>query len=327
MTVALAAVQVRLEPAELATPAAFRAAMEGHAARAADATADADHRLFVFPESIGHFALLAFAPPFAQRRATVDGVIGSFAASRPLSIARAMIGHRVASLRRGALLALCPQGEELMHRTFGPLARRHRATVVAGSLLRPHDDGSVSNSSFTYSPEGYLRAVVDKVNLVPELEDASPTGLGLSRGDPERLPLVDAGWGKLATLICYDGFCEPHTRGERFAAMGRRVDAAGADVIANPAANPWPWDDGWYFAEPGEQILRRDQWRTEGLPATLGQCSHVRYGVTAHLAGRILDQRFEGRSEILVREGGEVKVLASAATIDQSEVVVAKVAL
>jgi len=325
VTVALAAVQVRLDMADLASPEAFRAAMGAHAERAAAATADADERLFVFPENIGHFSLLAFAPSFAQRRATVDGVVAVFAASRPLAMARAMLGHGTLSLRRGALLALCPQGEELMRRTFGPLARRHRATIVAGSLLRPDGNGGVSNSSCTYGPDGHLRAVCDKVNLVPELEDSSPTGLGLARGDADRVPLVDAGWGKLATLICYDAFCEPHTRGERFAFMGRRVDAAGADVIANPAANPWPWNAGWHFAEPGEHLLRRDQWRTEGLPATLAQLSHVRYGVTAHLAGRILDQAFEGRSEILVREGDEVRVLACADTIDQSEVVVATV--
>lgn len=325
MTVALIAVQVRLELTDLQSPEAFRAAMDHHARRAAAHSDGAKQRLFVFPENLGHFAMLAFAPKIARTRATVDGAVGLLAATRPWSLARAMLSYGTLSLRRGALLALAPRGEQLVHETFGRIARRHAATVVAGSFLRVRPDGQVHNSSCTYDADGRRRAVTDKVNLVPEAEDSSPTGLGLARGNPDGVALVDTGFGVLATLICYDGFCEPHTRNERFATMGKRVDRAGCDIIANPAANPWPWNEGWYFAEPGETILRADQWRTEGLPATLAALEHVRYGVTAHLAGRILDQAFEGRSEILERGDGGVKVLAEAKTIDASEVVVAMV--
>ncbi len=325
MTVALAAVQVRLELTDLESPGAFRASMDHHAHRAAEQCDGATHRLFVFPENLGHFSMLAFAPKAARNRATVDGAVGLLAASRPWSLAWAMLSHGTLSLKRGALLALAPQGERLMHETFCRIARRHAATVVAGSFLRVRPDGQVHNSSCTYDADGRRGAVTDKVNLVPEAEDSSPTGLGLARGDPDGIALVDTRFGKLATLICYDGFCEAHTRGERFTAMGKRIDRAGADIIANPAANPWPWNEGWYFAEPGENILRKDQWRTEGLPATLATLEHVRYGVTAHLAGKILDQSFEGRSEILERGDDGVKILAEAKTIDTSEVVVAMV--
>ena len=325
MTVALAAVQVRLELTDLASPDAFAASMHRHADRAAALCDGAEHRLLVFPENLGHFAMLAFAPQAARNRATVDGAVGLLAASRPWSLARAMLSHGTLSLKRGALLALAPQGEQLMHETFGRLARRHAATVVAGSFLRARADGQLHNSSCTYGPDGRRCAVTDKVNLVPEAEDSSPTGLGLARGNPDAVALVDTGFGKLATLICYDGFCEPHTRGERFASMGARIDRAGGDIIANPAANPGPWNEAWYFAEPGENILRADQWRTEGLPATLAGLDNVRYGVTAHLAGRLLDQAFEGRSEILERTVDGVAVLAQAKTIDASEAVVAMV--
>src|SRR5690606_22520328 len=147
----------------------------------------------------------------------------------------------------------------------------------------------------------------------------------LSRGDADGVGALAAPWGRVATLVCYDGFREPHTRGERFAFMGPRVDAAGADVIANPAANPWPWNERWHFAEPGEDLLRRDQWRTEGLPATLAGLRHVRFGVTAQLCARIFDQRFEGRSEVLERTPEGVRVLAQARTHDRGEVVAAVV--
>ncbi len=324
MSLALVAVQVRLELEDLASPEVFRDRMLQHGQRAADASAGAAHRLFVFPENLGHFATLAFAPSPARRRSSVDGALAVYAATRPFALARAAWSHRQLSLKQTAMLALTPRSEALMRDAFADIARRHRATVVAGSMLRV-SRGRVRNSSATFAPDGRLCAVTDKVNLVPDAEDASPAGLGLARGDADALPVVDAPWGSLATLICYDGFCESHTRHERFAHMGRRADAAGVDVIANPSANPWPWNGPWFFAEPDEDILRRDQWRSEGLPATLAALRHVRYGVTAHLAGELLDQQFEGRSEILERRGQEAAVLAQATTIDESEVVVAHV--
>ena len=213
-------------------------------------------------------------------------------------------------VRHGALGALLPDADRLVARVFAQVARRHRAHVVAGSHLALRGGGAIVNRSYTFDPTGRRIAITDKVNLVPGLEDGRPGGLGLGRGAPQGVPVVDAPWGKLATLICYDGFREPHTRGERWVAVGPRVDDAGVDVIANPAANPWPWRAPWVFAEPGEDVLRVDQWAAEGLPATLAGLRHVRWGVTAHLVGEVLDRRFEGQSEILRRDGDVVTVVA-----------------
>jgi predicted amidohydrolase len=215
------------------------------------------------------------------------------------------------------ILALAPEADRWMRDTFAAIARRHRATVVAGSHLRPRPDGSISNSSYTFDPGGRLIATTDKVNLVPYVEDRQRGGLGLARGAAEQVPVVDLGWGKLATLICYDGFAEPHTRPERFEPMAPRVDAAGADVIANPAANPWPWNLGWIHAEPGEHVLRREQWQREGLPASLARLHHARWGVTAHLVAKVLDLRFEGCSEILRRDGDVVSTIARVESHDR----------
>jgi predicted amidohydrolase len=223
------------------------------------------------------------------------------------------------------ILALAPAADRWMRDTFAAIARRHQATVVAGSHLRVRDDGSISNSSYTFDPAGRLVATTDKVNLVPWMEDRRKGGLGLARGDVAQVPVVDLPWGRLATLICYDGFVEPHTRDERFEPVAPVVDAAGVDVIANPAANPWPWHLGWVHAEPGEHLLRVDQWRCEGLPASLARLRHVRYGVTAHLVARVLDLRFEGQSEILRRDGDTVTVLARAPHHDRGGHVVAVV--
>jgi predicted amidohydrolase len=322
---ALVAVQLRLELADVSDPEAFRGRIEAAADQAAAACGDAAERLLVFPEAVGHFLPLAFVPEAARHKATVAEAITAAVVRQPWRVALGMLEAGVPSARAGALFSMLPRADAVMRRVFGTVARRFRATVVAGSHLRARIGGRITNTSYTFGPDGRLIAETDKVNLVPTLEDASPGGLGLARGELDRVPIVDAAFGRLATLICYDGFREPHTRTERFAACAPRLDAAGVDILANPAANPWPWEEGWVFAEPGEDLRRDQQWQAEGLPATLAELSHVRYGVTAHLCGHILDQRFEGRSEILERRGREVRVLARASSRDRTEIVAARV--
>jgi predicted amidohydrolase len=322
---ALVAVQVRLALHHLESAHAFQRMIDELAEQAGAVSADAAHRLFVFPEGVGYFLPLASAPSAVLEKATVDEAFAALAVRKPLTVVRGLVRAGGRGLRKGVLAALLPEVDRVMKEVFAGVARRHRATVVAGSHLVARSGGRVTNTSYTFDPAGRLVATTDKVNLVPTLEDSAGGGLDLSRGDADGIPLYRAPWGSLATLICYDGFREPHTRGERWAFVGPRVDAAGARIIANPAANSWPWHERWYFAEPGEEILRIDQWRTEGLPATLSELSAVEYGVTAHLCGRIMDQEFEGASEILARDDGRVRVLARASHHDQAEIVTARV--
>jgi hypothetical protein len=315
--VALIAVQLELDVAHLASGEALRAHVAASAAAAVAAAPAAAHRLVVFPEAIGHLVPLALGPPAARRARTVDDAVAAAALRRPWSVARGLLAARSPSPTHAVLLALAPDADRWMRATFAAIARAHRATVVAGSHLRVRGDGSVANSSLTFGPDGRLLATTDKVNLVPGVEDRSRGGLGLSRGDPADVPVVACAWGRLATLVCYDGFAEPHTRHERFVRVAPRVDAAGADVLANPAANPWPWRLGWIHAEPGEHLLRCDQWWREGLPATLATLRRARWGVTAHLVARVLDLRFEGVSEILRRDGDRVTAVATAGACDR----------
>jgi predicted amidohydrolase len=324
-TLGLAAIQLQLTLDDLASPRAYRAAVDRAADEAAAAIAGADERLLVYPEACGHLAVLAIAPAAARRRATLAGAISVLAARRPLAVAAGMVAARAPSLRVGALVAILPEAEALVREAFSEVARRHRAFVVAGSHLRAGPRGQLTNTSFTFDPRGELVATTDKVNLVPGLEDDAPGGLGLRRGRQDDLPVLQTGFGNLATLICYDGFCVPHTRGEPFSLAAAGVDEAGADVVANPAANPWPWNEGWELAAAGDGRLRREQWAQEGLPTTLGRLRRVRYGVTAHLVSSVLDLRFEGPSQILERTAVGVDVVAEAESWDRGEIVAARV--
>jgi len=313
MKVALIAVQLEVNADVLTSGDVYRAHLESAAARALAAAGPADVRVVVVPEIAGHLALLALAPPRAHKAKSLGAALGAAAVRRPLDVLRGVVTTRLLDPRHAVLAALAPDGERFWRGVFGPLARRHGAYVIAGSHLRLGPGGDLTNASFCFGPDGRLLSTTDKVNLVPGIEDRAPKALGLARGSAERLPIVDTPFGRLCTLICYDGFREPHTSLERFEPMGPRLAArGGVTVVANPAANPWPWREPWRFAEAGETGTREAQWEREGLPGSLAEVPFARWGITAHLIGSVLDLHFDGQSEILETTAGGVRCRARA---------------
>ena len=300
MRVALVAIQLEVRPDVLASSEAYQRHLEAQVARAVDAAGPADARLIVLPEVSGHLAIYALAGPRAHKSKTLAGALASAAVRRPLDVLRGAVTARVLEPRHAVLAALAPDAERWWKSVFGPLAKHHRAWIVAGSHFRLSPSGELTNASLTFDPDGRLVATTDKVNLVPGIEDGAKGGLGLCRGGADAVPIVDTPFGKLCTLICYDGFYKPHTPVERFEPVAARIAArGGVDVVANPAANPWPWRERWPF----DDRVRVDQWESEGLPATLRRTPFAKYGVTAHLVCEVLDLHFDGVSEIVAGDG------------------------
>ncbi|HSN24901.1 MAG TPA: carbon-nitrogen hydrolase family protein, partial [Kofleriaceae bacterium] len=242
----------------------------------------------------------ALAGAAARRAKTLSGALAAAAMRRPFAVLRGAATARVLEPRHAVLAALAPDGERWWKSVFAPLAKQHAAYIVAGSHLRLSPGGELHNASLTFDPTGRLVATTDKVNLIPGMEDGAKGGLGLFRGDADRIPIVDTPFGKLCTLICYDGFRCAHTKLERFVPVAPAIAArGGVTVVANPAANPWPWRERWPF----DDRVRVDQWEAEGLPGTLRETPFARFGVTAHLVGKVLDLHFDGTSEILDETG------------------------
>jgi predicted amidohydrolase len=314
---ALVAVQLEIGSDILASADAYRLHLEKAAAMAVATSGHADAHLLVFPELAGHLALYALAPPAAHRARTLGAALAASAVRRPFDVIRGVATTRLLDARHAVLAALAPDGERWWKSVFGPLARQLGVYIVAGSHLRLGADGALTNASLLFGPDGRLLSTTDKVNLVPGMEDGARGALALSRGD-SHVPIVETRLGSVATLICYDAFCEPHTRTERFVAMGPRIaERASLAVVANPAANPWPWQGPWKFNEPGENLVRAEQWHREGLCGSLAQTPFARFGITAHLVGKVLDLAFEGASEIVERDGTEVRQLARATHHDR----------
>jgi predicted amidohydrolase len=325
----IAACQVHVMVDDYTSEEAFRSMLERAGARldrqrARDERGDFSHPcLAIFPEMIGTFLPIAGRGRRVRGARSTDAALARVALGSLPEVARAMRAAGTLSPKLGFLLAAAPEVRRIYRSAFSDFARRHRAWVVAGSALLPRnargdtaeafepEGGRVYNTSYAFAPDGAHVGATRKVNLVPTIEDA----LGLSPGDARDVVPFEAPFGRVATLICYDGFLVPHTRGEPgFARLGAAVDARGAHVIAHPAANPWPWDERWCFAEEGERQLRREQWQSEGIFAQLaaGRFETLRYAATAHLLGAVFDNRFEGRSQILERTPTGAHILAEA---------------
>lgn len=304
----LFAAQTHVDPETYRSPATFRALVDRFAGQAAAARGDGG-ALLVFPENVGTFL------PFAL--AGGGGVPALAAAKAALRQPRAFLSA-LRQLRRPVLAALASVASDvrgLLSEAFGDAARREGLCIVGGSALLPGADGRVHNLSPFFDADGRLLRETRKVNLVPTMEDAA--GMGLAPGPSADLGPVDCAAGRVATLICYDGFCVPHTRSEPlFTPVVDRV--ADADVVAHPAANPWPWDGPWIHARPDDESrdwMRREQWRLEGIERSLVELpagARLRYAVTAHLLGGLAGERFEGRSVILERDAQGVRRLAEA---------------
>jgi predicted amidohydrolase len=293
--------------------------------------------LAVWPEMVGAPLGVMGHHEAVKRCRTTHGAMSRVALRELPGLVRNWLRHRPPSLEESLYLAVARRVHQVMWTTFSTLAREFGMWVVGGSALLPANrlgpdtpefaavDARTYNTSYTFAPDGRCVAVTRKVNLVPTQEDV----VRLSAGQPDELKVVRTPFGGLGTLICYDGFREPHTSAEpTFVPAARLLDALGADVVAQPSANPWPWDAPWVFNEPGEDQLRREQWFNEGLYRQLGELARVRYAVNPQLVGRFFDNSFEAPSLILERVGpGEVKVLAQAEDPRAEDVLHARVAL
>ncbi|MCC7075485.1 MAG: carbon-nitrogen hydrolase family protein [Acidimicrobiia bacterium] len=323
-SVQLFAVQAQVDLDTYASADAFEATMRRHAERI-KARREPDEgsghlmpALAVWPENIATFL------PLAGHAAAVASCKDSDAAMRRVAIRavptmlKTAVRFRPRSLNALFLTAMAPAVWKIWWGTFSRIAADFELWVVAGSALVPENalgrntgefrpaGARVYNTSLTFAPDGRCVSVVRKVNLVPTQEDV----LDLSAGDAGDLEVVDTPFGRLGTLICYDGFDEAHTADEPcFTPGGLILDGLGADVIAQPSANAWDWNGPWFFNEPGESQLRSEQWFNEGMYRHMERLTHVRYTVNPQLVGTVFEHHFEAPSLIIERAAnGGVRV-------------------
>lgn len=281
--------------------------------------------LAVLPEDIGAFLGLAGAAHAVRRSQTLDAAFRAIALRQLPQIAHQRLFHGARDLREALHLVLSPRVGRVYRRTICGLAKELGIWIVGGSALLPKNrygadpdafapqGHAVYNVSITADPSGQIVSTVQKVNLVPTQEEQ----LGLTPGDPDQASTFSFAGHRTGVAICYDGFTKAHTAHEpSFCPVAPYLARAGAEIIAQPSANPWPWEEAWPL-DP--QRTRKDAWTSESLEASMASLPTVRYGINAQLLAGFLGLHFDGRSRIFGRTpDGTVQVIAEAPRADLS---------
>ncbi len=284
--------------------------------------------LAVFPEYIGTFiGMTGFAEKIKGAK-TGDEAMTRVGKGLLPNVLMNMLKFRAFSTTLGLLLTRSYDMYRMYFQAFSRLAKEFSLYVVAGSILLPENkyglvgspfspkEGKVYNMSLTFAPDGLCVNMTKKVHLVPTQEDV----MKLSPGKREELKPLELPFAKAGNLICYDGFNESHTgKQERFVPLGEYYDKLGVKILTQPSANPWWWDESWTFNEPGEKLVRKEQWLCEGLHRQMADLKNVRYGLNPLLNAQIFDHHFDGKSYIFRGGNGKIDVAREAKRSDISQ--------
>jgi predicted amidohydrolase len=300
--------QTSITVAAVQTPLRFHASADSFRADVRAVTEQAMRRepdLIVFPEDIGT-GLVALGTPSACRASSLRKALAAIMLRNIVPALPRLLRPSI-PLPRALLLTLARRMREVYVSTFSDLAARCGVFIAAGTALLPPDaadTGEVRNRFFLFGPDGEIRHIADKVNLIDLEADG---GLHLSPGSREELSVWPTEIGCFAPVICYDAWDR---------ALVRDLVDQGAQMLLVPAANPEPWT-GRVEAERGEGMYSRV--REQGVP-----------GVEAFAVGKLAGLEFEGRSWVVAPDAHQpdgVRVLAQAETATEAEVISASVSL
>ncbi len=291
-----------------ATEAAYVAELERIVGLAAPHLAADRPNLLVLGEVLGLPA--AFAGPGGQlaRRAHRAQNAMTFLALGQLSrVLRCRRRWPGISLARALLLA----STDILYRPFAEtlarLAAAHHthiaATTLAPRVRRSTDPAEIArwgrrgadavyvpegpevyNAALVFGPDGTLLARVDKVFLTED----ERTLLDLTPGSLEDVHAVATAAGRLGVAISLDAFMPDYVR---------RLDAEGAEIVAQPDAN------GQLWAAPSKTWRwQPEEWLNSVLGSIQPAYSNLRYNVCAMQTGNLVDLAFDGQSSITARD-------------------------
>jgi hypothetical protein len=212
---------------------------------------------------------------------------------------------------------------EVFAHAFSSAAIQNSCFIVAGSNFLPGiefeaakgrylADGRVQNVSYLFTPSGSILLRSPKINLTAGLERM----VGLSQARLEDMACALTPLGKIATLICYDGFFERALA---------KADALGAQIIVQPSANAALWNGPW---SADKTKVEGQEWLARGVMHGIQKRLNVRYALNPMMVGKLFDLEFEGRSSIGANQnlvGAERPILSIASSHDDFEIVSARV--
>ncbi len=136
------------------------------------------------------------------------------------------------------------------------LARKHNTNIVAGSFVEKLPDGDCKNTSMVINRQGEIIAKYQKIHLFNY--HGSEESKFVTAGN--QAVLVETDIGKIGLTICFD---------VRFPELYRALTYAGAEIITNVAAFPYPKLDHWVTLNKARAI------ENLAYVITVNQCGRV----------------------------------------------------
>jgi predicted amidohydrolase len=224
-------------------------------------------------------------------------------------------------LARALLLARTDALYRPFTATLSRLAARHRAYVIASTLaprvLHSTDAQDIArwgrrgarevyvplgpevyNVALVFTPAGELLGRVEKVFLTK----SERTILCLTPGRLEDVPVFATPAGRIGVAISLDAFTPDYLR---------RLDALGAEIVAQPDANDQLW-----AAPSATYPWQPEEWLGSVLGSIQPWYPHMRYNVCAMQTGNFFDTPFDGQSSITTREAAPSKPGAAFVGVD-----------
>jgi hypothetical protein len=143
---------------------------------------------------------------------------------------------------------------------------------------------AVHNSAFLFGPGGGIIGTVHKVNLTP----IEIYGLNLTPGDLADVSVFETELGRVGIAISLDAFVPSYIQ---------HLDGLGAQVVAQPDANPQPW------ASPSAaHEWQPQEWLSSVLGCVQGRWKNILYNVCPMQTGNLFDIAFDGQPSITAKD-------------------------
>ena len=316
----LACVQTKLELDAYISAQAFEAWILSQAKRALETRDSGEAALVAFPELIG-LPLL-----FLLNRNVMTNKVQDAALELARESWLEALFHGVQYRNFSASSFILPRAMLLFRvftNAFATAAKETNSFIVAGSNFLPGveleaarglhlADGRVQNVSFLFTPSGKILLRASKLNLTAGLEQR----VGLTRGRLEDMGAAVTPLGKVATLICYDGFFERALE---------KADSLGAQIIVQPSANAAQWNGAW---SADKTKIEGQEWLARGVTQGIQGRVNIGYALNPMMVGNLFDLEFEGRSSISANQSvidTNTPILSIASSHTDFEIVTSRV--
>ena len=307
----LLGIQPFMVPADYTSADTFCAKIDGYLGMVSRRGWLGERTIVVLPEYIGTWLVSAGEGERVYRAETIARAMQALVLSHPLRFAGALPRSRSKDVVKGALFRMqAVRMAEIYHAVFSGLARKHRVTIVAGSIVLPSPEvksgrlvvgrGALHNVSVVYGPNGLAyEDVVRKVfPIQAELPFTAP-------GSVSELPVFDTPAGRLGVLICADSW---------YPAPYETIVERRAEIVAVPSylapggvwEQPWRGHDGApapvdVDARDVGRIAEGSAWLKYALAGRLAG-ARIEHGINVFLHGDLWDLGSDGHT-IVVRAG------------------------